>query len=298
MTGIESATVDAPPEPDRLGFVRAASTSGFHKIAYADWGPPDSESVVVCVHGLTRQGRDFDFLARHLADAGHRVVCPDLVGRGRSEWLPNSIEYVFPQYCADMSTVLAAIGADKVSWVGSSLGGLIGIVLAGLARSPISRLIVNDIGPQVPYLAGMRVASLLNTLRPEFRTMEEAEHSFRTAFATYGDLADEHWRHITRHSVSWDEHRERFVLRFDPKIVPSFQMFLYYQMTLWGYWEKIEGPIMCIRGCESDFLPPFLFHDMQRRTRDLQVLEVEGVGHMPMLMSAAEIDAIGSFLGR
>lgn len=288
----------ALPRPDRLGYVRSVSTSGFHKVAYADWGPEDAEDIVVCVHGLTRQGRDFDYLAADLARSGWRVLCPDLPGRGRSDWLPNTFDYVFPQYCADLSTLLAKAGAQTISWVGSSLGGLIGLVLAGMPNSPITRLVVNDIGPEVPFFAGFRIAALLNGLRLDFASLDEAESHFRQAFPTYGRLSDAKWRHIAEHSVALDERTGRYRALLDPKIVPAFQAGLYYQMSLWRYWDDAPAKLMCVRGRESDFLTPSVLAEMKRRRPDVQVLDIDGVGHMPMLMSREEIAAIGSFLQR
>src|SRR5258705_4076508 len=128
------------PEPDRNGSIRGLSLSGFHELAYVDWGPSEAEIPVVCIHGLSRQGRDFDHLASDLAATGRRVVCPDLVGRGRSGRLRLADEYALPQYCADINALIAHLGAKQVDLVGTSLGGLIGIVLAGLPGTPIRRL--------------------------------------------------------------------------------------------------------------------------------------------------------------
>lgn len=286
------------PEPDRHGSIRAVSMSGFHTIAFTDWGPLEAESTVVCVHGLTRQGRDFDHLAAALAKSGHRVVCPDLVGRGRSGSLPNAFDYVFPQYCADLVTLMATLGNKPVSWVGSSLGGLIGIVLAGLSRSPITRLVVNDIGPDVPALAAARVGLLLRRMPRSFATLAEADAYFRDAYAGYGQLAEEHWSQIARHSVTWDSEQERFVLLFDPKVAIAFQWCWAYQSTLWDYWRKIKIPILSLRGVASDFLPDHLLDLMRNRAPQLLVHEVQGVGHMPMLMDEAQIDVVAAFLKR
>ena len=138
-------------EPDRKGSIRGLSLTGFHNLAYVDWGPKEDDVPVICVHGLSRQGRDFDYLASDLARSGRRVVCPDLVGRGRSGRLRDPNEYALPQYCADMNALVAHLGAKEVDWVGTSLGGLIGIVLAGLPGTPIRRLVVNDIAPYLPW---------------------------------------------------------------------------------------------------------------------------------------------------
>src|SRR3954452_6632278 len=150
--GAASASARAP-EPDRYGIACGLSTAGFHRIAYTDWGPLKEEAAVLCLHGLTRQGRDFDYLAAVLARHGRRVVCPDLPGRGRSDRLPSAFHYVFPQHCADAAVMVGATASVQVDWVGTSIGGLIGIVLAGVPGSPIRRLVINDIGPSVPAAA-------------------------------------------------------------------------------------------------------------------------------------------------
>ena len=133
------------------------SRQHFHRIAYTEWGDPSAERVVVCVHGLSRQGRDFDFLAQALATQGYRVVCPDLVGRGRSGRLADPDDYALPQYAVDMTMLIARLGAREVDWIGTSLGGLTGMVLAGMPQSPIRRLVINDIGPYLPWAALRRI---------------------------------------------------------------------------------------------------------------------------------------------
>ena len=129
--------------------VQCISPAGLHRMAYTEWGEPDNPKVLVCVHGLTRSGRDFDFLAERLAGE-YRVVCPDVVGRGRSDWLKNKALYGVPQYAADMVTLLARLNVDSVHWLGTSMGGLIGMALAAQENTPIARLVLNDVGRRSP----------------------------------------------------------------------------------------------------------------------------------------------------
>lgn len=166
-------------EPDRTGSFFGLSMSGFHPVAYTDWGAANTRIPVVCVHGLSRQGRDFDYLAAHLAGAGRRVVCPDLVGRGQSGRLRDPNEYALPQYCADMNALIAALDAGQVDWVGTSLGGLIGIVLAGLPGNPIRRLVINDIAPYLPWAGLARIGSYISAMPVDFHDLGEAEAYFR-----------------------------------------------------------------------------------------------------------------------
>ena len=274
---------------------RGLSLSGFHEIAYTDWGPEDSKSTVICVHGLTRQGRDFDVLAAALAAQGHRVLCPDLPGRGESQWLRHTMDYVFPQYCADMNALMSGL-SGRISWVGTSLGGLIGIVLAGQEGSPIVRLALNDIGPDVSFAAAGRISLRCARMPSSFATFDEAEAGYRKAFRTCGPMTDAQWRDFVGNSLKFDESQNRFVSRMDPKVETAFNWFWYYQIPIWTYFNKIKGEILSIRGETSDFVPPELVRHMRRVKPDLATLEVAGVGHMPMLMSDPEISALTSFL--
>jgi pimeloyl-ACP methyl ester carboxylesterase len=188
----------------RLRSLLGLSLGGFHRIAYWEWGREDAERTVICVHGLTRQGRDFDLLARTLARRGCRVVCPDLVGRGRSDWLRDPEGYMLLQYGADMNALLARLDVEEVDWVGTSLGGLIGMILAAQPGTPIRRLVINDIGPFIPGSALRRLGTYLNGPQPAFPDLAAAEVWFRETLAPYGELADEHWRHLVEHSLRHD----------------------------------------------------------------------------------------------
>jgi pimeloyl-ACP methyl ester carboxylesterase len=282
--------------PDRFGSVNCLSPNGFHLVAYTDWGPMQAEEVVVCVHGLTRQGRDFDPLAARLADAGYRVICPDLVGRGQSDWLENSLNYVFPQYCADMTSLLAMIGKKIVHWIGTSLGGLIGIVLAGVPRSPIATLTVNDIGPEVALQASTRVAMRLVSDRWSFDSFEDVFENVRKVYKGCGPLTDEQWLHMARHSVRRDADTERFISLTDPKIATAFLWLWYYSMSLWKYWDELELPVLAVHGDRSDFVTPDLLAKMKRSMPTLSTFKIADTGHMPMLMSGPETDTVLSFL--
>jgi pimeloyl-ACP methyl ester carboxylesterase len=291
---LRKAKVDG--EPDRTGTILGLSTSGFHSVAYTDGGPANTRVPIVCVHGVTRQGRDFDYLAAHLAAAGRRVVCPDLVGRGQSGKLLNPNEYALPQYCADMNALIAALGAKEVDWVGTSLGGLVGIVLAGLPGNPIRRLVINDIGPYLPWAGLARIGSYVTTIPADFHDLGEAEAYFREVLAPFGTLTDEHWCHITRHSVAWHASRERYVMLFDPQIVRAFRNPWHYSLDLWKYWTGIKVPILVLRGVKSDMLPPELALEMVRRNPRTRVHEIEGCGHAPPLMSLEQIKPVADFL--
>jgi pimeloyl-ACP methyl ester carboxylesterase len=282
--------------PARTGTILGLSLSGFHSIAYVDWGPLNDGVPVVCVHGLSRQGRDFDYLAAELAETGRRVVCPDLVGRGRSGRLQNSDEYALPQYCADLNALIARLGTEAIDYVGTSLGGLIGMVLAGLPGNSIRRVVINDIGPFLPWTGLARIGSYLSSMPVEFRDLGEAEGYFREVLAPFGDLADEHWAHVTSHSVAWHASRERYIMLCDPQIVRAFRNPWHYSLDLWKYWTAIRVPILVVRGDDSDLLPMDLAIQMTRRNPLAKVCSVDGCGHAPTLMNPEQIALVSEFL--
>jgi pimeloyl-ACP methyl ester carboxylesterase len=283
-------------DPHRQGFIRGLSMTGFHRIAYVDWGPQEAEVPIVCVHGLSRQGRDFDYLAADLASLGRRVVCPDLAGRGRSGRLRDPSEYALPQYCADMNALIAHLGAGQVDWVGTSLGGLIGIILAGMPGTPIRRLVINDIGPYLPWSGLARIGSYVSSAPSDFASLEEAESYLREVLAPFGALSDEHWAHLARYSVSWHEERKRFIMLCDREIVRAFRNPWHYSLDLWKYWTAIKLPILVIRGVQSDLLTADLARTMERRSLFAKIHEIEGCGHAPPLMSADQINVVRDFL--
>ena len=168
--------------------VQCLSPGGLHRMAYVEWGDPANPRVLVCVHGLTRNARDFDVLAQALS--GHyRVVCPDVVGRGRSNWLRIKDHYQLPQYVSDMVTLIARLGVDEVHWVGTSLGGMVGMALAAQEDTPIARLVLNDIGPVLTAAAVKRIGEYVG-LMPQFASFAEAEQYVRLVSATFGRLTD------------------------------------------------------------------------------------------------------------
>ncbi len=175
-------------------------------MAYREFGAPDAARVVICVHGLTRNGRDFDTLASALAGtgagtgAGCRVVCPDVVGRGESGWLANPAGYGFPQYLADMTVLLARLEAEAIDWVGTSMGGLIGMMMAAQPGTPIRRLVLNDVGPFLPKAALARIGTYVGH-DPHFADLDAAEAYVRDVHSGFGALSDREWRHLTETNV-------------------------------------------------------------------------------------------------
>jgi pimeloyl-ACP methyl ester carboxylesterase len=281
-------TEDMPMEP-RTRRVRYLLADGFHDMAYVERGSHGSP-VVVCVHGLTRQGRDFDRLADHLAPH-FRVICPDLPGRGQSDWLSDPNLYQPQAYVAALSHLLAVI-AEPVLWVGTSLGGICGMVLAAQPGTPIVRMVLNDIGPFIPAAAISRIQE--NTRPPpEFADLRALEAHIRTVYASFGVPDEEGWAEMARHSARALPNGA-VTLHYDPAIAASFRAREPADVNLMDFWRKIEVPLLTIRGEHSDSLLPETLAEMERSGSARLI--VPGVGHAPALMDEKTIAAIGTFL--
>lgn len=257
------------------------STGGFHRVAYTEWGDEREERVAVCVHGLTRNSRDFDELARALQKQ-RRVACPDIAGRGRSDWLTDKSQYTFITYCADMTALLARLRGKSVDWIGTSMGGQIGMILAAQPNTPIRRLVLNDIGPFVPKEAPRRLLSYVGKLPPPFESIAAAERYIREIYAPFGALSNAQWAHITRHSLREIE-GGRYVLAYDPGIVEPLKDMQRTDFHIWPLWDRIRCPVLVLRGAESDVLLKKTAEEMQRRGPPVELVEIEGVGHAPPL---------------
>lgn len=284
-------------EEPRLSYVRALSMTGFHRIAVWEWGVRNPSTVpVMCVHGLTRQARDFDMLARHLARAGRNVICPDIVGRGHSDWLSDPSHYNLAQYAADMNTVLAWHGGDAFDWVGTSLGGLIGMVLAAHPGAPIRRMLLNDVGPYIAARALRRIGAYMSSTLPIFATLEAAEQHVRGILAPFGDLTDPQWRHLAVHSFRRTPDGLAWVSRHDPAICRSYRQWQFVSVDMWSTWNRIHCPTLVLRGADSDFLPPNVVSRMRTSGPRAMALEFAGCGHTPALMDARQIEPVTEFL--
>lgn len=281
-------------EPTRSGQVSCLSGSGFHRMAYYEWGAADAARTVVCVHGLTRNGRDFDTLAAALADAGYRVVCPDVAGRGASDWLSAPADYGFPQYLADMTALIARLDVAWVDWIGTSMGGLIGMMLAARPETPLRRLVINDVGPFIPKAALERIGTTLGT-DPVFADMNAAEAHLRTIHAPFGALTDAQWRHLTEHSLRPVE--GGFKLRYDPMIGEAVREEPPGDVDLWPVWDAIGCPTLVLRGARSDLLLAETAEEMRGRGPGADVVAIPGCGHAPALMDERQIGIVSNWLG-
>jgi pimeloyl-ACP methyl ester carboxylesterase len=287
-------TTRAAIEP-RFGEVLCGSRSGLHKVAYVEWGDPAAERVALCVHGLTRQGRDFDPLAVALVQRGYRVVCPDLVGRGRSGWLGDPQDYGLPQYVSDMITVLARIGAAQVDWIGTSLGGLTGISTAAMDLAPIRRMVINDVGPFLPWQALGRIATYVRKMPKSLPNWHAAEAYFREVLAPYGNLGDAEWLHLTKYSLSHDPDG-RYRLLVDPAISNAMRPMMFYNVSMWQQWDAIRCPVLVLRGEHSDLLSRETAHEMTMRGPRAKLVEFAACGHAPALMDYRQVGTVVHWL--
>ena len=279
------------PEPRRRS-LQCASPRGLHRVAYLEWGHPDNRDVLVCVHGLTRTARDFDDLARALCGRW-RVVCPDVAGRGDSDRLPDPMLYGLPQYVSDMVTLIARLDVETVSWVGTSMGGLIGMALAAQSGSPVRRLVLNDVGAVITHASLERIAAYVGKA-PVFTNVEEAERYMREIAAPFGPHSDAQWRHLTE---TWLRKNADGTWRpsYDPRIgepglVPEKDL------ELWGFYDAVRCPTLLVRGESSDLLTRDTAGEMTRRGPKAKLVEIRGVGHAPTLMHADQIAIVRDFL--
>jgi pimeloyl-ACP methyl ester carboxylesterase len=278
----------------RLLSVQCTNPKGLHRMAYVEWGDPRNPRVLVCVHGLTRSGRDFDFLAQRLS-THYRVVCPDVVGRGRSDWLPDASGYGVPQYVGDMVTLIARLGVERVHWVGTSMGGLIGMALAALPDTPIERMVLNDVGPVITNASLRRIAEYVGKA-PKFSSLDEAERYIRVVSAPFGSFTDAQWRHLTVH-VTRAHADGGFEMGYDPDIAKPMQAMLFLgDIELWNLYDAIRCPTLCVRGADSDLLTHDTLEQMAQRGPRALTHEVAGVGHAPMFMDAAQTEPVERFL--
>ena len=279
---------------NRQHIVQCLSPSGLHRMSYYEWGARDNPRVLVCVHGLTRNARDFDALAQALS--GHyRVICPDVVGRGQSGWLRDPSGYAIAQYVADMVTLIARLNVDTVHWLGTSMGGLIGMALAAQPGTPIRRLVLNDVGPLITVESLQRIASYVG-LAPDWPTMEAAIAYVKLVSAPFGPLSEAQWYDLTESSVmQCSDGRWRF--RYDPKIAEPFKAaFVDQDINLWPVYQAISCPTLVIRGAESDLLTRETWQTMADCGPQAKLAEIAGVGHAPMFQSEEQIDIVRDFL--
>ncbi|MBX2807643.1 MAG: alpha/beta hydrolase [Cellvibrionaceae bacterium] len=270
------------------------STEGFHRLYYRQWGSADSEHTIVCVHGLTRISHDFDVLAKKLSKK-YRIVCPDIAGRGNSDWFGNRETYNIAQYCSDINSLIAHLRVDKIHFIGTSMGGIVGMILSAMAHTPIESLILNDVGPDIKRRELQNMGKYVGNA-PIFETKQALYAYFKETYAGSCSLLNERqWKSVAKYSSFKTNGGYR--MHYDPKIGEAFRKnYSFFNFDLWKYWHEIECPVMIIRGAESSFLEQDIAEKMSATLDDARLVEIEGAGHAPPLRTEKEVKIIGSFL--
>jgi len=293
-----------------LNYVPCPDAAGGHRMAYWQWGQASAPHLVVCGHGLARQGRDFDTLARELvarADGPIRVVCPDVVGRGRSDWLKDPMGYQIPTYVGDMLVLLAELHQQApigtLDWVGTSMGGLIGLVLAGQLELPmpvpVRRLVLNDVGPVIEWRALQRISEYVGHVG-HFDSVQQAADAMWAISASFGPHTPEQWLALSQAMVR-PSPQGGFTLHYDPAIAVPFRTVTQDsaqqgQAALWQLYDAVSCETLLLRGALSDLLSRQTAEAMTGRGPKARLVEIEGVGHAPTLIAQEQIDVVASFL--
>ena len=274
-------------------------------MAYWQWGEPSADHVIICAHGLSRQGRDFDVLAQALCDAEPgklRVVCPDVVGRGKSDWLQDTMGYQIPQYAADMIALIAQLQPKTLDWVGTSMGGLIGMVVAGQPNlplpAPVRKLILNDVGPALEWSAIQRIGLYLGKAG-QFDSVQQAADAMWAISSSFGPHTNAQWLALSQAMLK--PSGTKFVLHYDPAISIPFasateESTKQGEAMLWALYDNIKAQTLITRGAESDLLSVATAHAMTQRGPKAQLVEFVGVGHAPTFVAADQVKAAVDFL--
>jgi pimeloyl-ACP methyl ester carboxylesterase len=280
-----------------------------HRMAYWQWGDPQASHTVVCVHGLSRQGRDFDVLAQALVARSKtplRVVCPDVVGRGKSDFLADPQGYQLPTYVADMLQLLAQLKPATLDWVGTSMGGLIGMLLCAYAPSvgaSVRRLVLNDVGPVIQWQALQRIGQYLGK-SGQFATVQQAADAMWAVSSSFGPHTPEQWLALSQpmlKPVPSAQGGTAFALHYDPAIALPFgstteQQAKEGEALLWQAYEAITAQTLLLRGAQSDLLSVATAQEMTERGPKAQLVEFAGVGHAPTLVAPDQVDAVAQFV--
>ena len=277
--------------PPKTPVYQFLDLNGF-ALASIDRGDAGSQPPVICVHGLTRNARDFDYLGEALS-SHRRIIAIDVAGRGRSALLPDTSLYQPPVYAQQILAAIDLWGFKQVDWIGTSMGGLIGMGIMMARPGLIRRLVLNDVGPFLPKSALGRIASNVGR-KPHFADIEAAEAFYRTYAASFGLKSDEHWRHFAEISVAPAE-GGGFRPAYDPRIADAFAVGYPDDVAIWPIWETVTCPTLVLRGADSDILLRSTALGMASAPT-VSLVEFPGVGHAPALFDKAQIDVVGNWL--
>ena len=303
----------------RLHAVTCTSPAGLHRMAYSEWGDPECDEIILCVHGLTRTGRDFDSLASELSTR-YRVICPDVVGRGLSDWLVNPTFYSLPQYVSDMVTLIARVQPKRLHWIGTSMGGLIGLIYAGAyaqlqlknamhtpaqrhtslpdAYFPLDSLLLNDVGPHIEPVSLARIGQYVGEA-VSFDCFDDAVAYIQATCASFGPHTTDQWNDLTRHV--YIEQSGRWIKHYDLAIASAFnhvspEIVAHAETMLWAAFASLNIPVQIMRGQQSDLLSEQTCHKMLEIQPHARLSQIQGVGHAPTLMDHDQISIVTDFL--
>ena len=275
----------------RLGSVTCENHTGSHQMVYREWGDKENARVLICVHGLTRNSMDFYDLAESLSES-YRVICPDIVGRGQSDWLPEGTPYELGQYIKDLNSIIAKLQLSKVDWLGTSMGGILGMIMASVPDTPIKRLVLNDVGCYVKAEALQRIQGYIGVT--EYKDIQEVETAVRNSFLSYADLTDEQWLRLAECSVR--EISGGFTQHYDPEIVKAFSAGVLSDIDLTPWFSAIKIPMMLIYGGESDIVSEEVLKESLNLQPSMNCVRVPNAPHAPALMEPDQINAIKRWL--
>lgn len=294
--------MDKTTDVAQIKYVQCLSPGGLHRMAYKEWGAPNNPHILVCVHGITRVSDDFDVLAKALS-SDYRVICPDIVGRGRSDKLTLPQHYQITQYIADIVTLIARVTHthdEPIHYLGTSMGGMIGMGLASLPYSPIQKLILNDISPMIPFTAINRIAAYIGE-DISFPTFFEAQSYIRNLSSTFGEHTELEWDKFCRDVLrqhpdgTWRRHHDIHIAQpFKEVMRPELMQTL--QNKAWQAYDAITCQTLLLRGKDSDVLMPEVAIDMTQRGPHAKLVTFDDVGHAPTLLHQDQIDVVKTFL--
>lgn len=263
-------------------------------LAYTEWGDSANPRVLVCIHSLSRQSRDFDFLAQRL-QSHYRVICPDVAGRGASDWLHDKLGYNLVNYALHIVHLLQELKIQRVDWVGSSLGGMIGFVVNSIQPGLIQKLVLNDVGPLLPQVALQRIGAYVG-LDPRFASPGEALEFFKKNFTPMNIQNETHWQHLLTHSLRPAENGT-FRLHYDPGIAEPFKLIADKgDLELWSLWEDVKCPVLVLHGLKSDILTSAIVQKMKNTHQRTESVEYPDIGHLPSLMEDGQITTVEQWL--
>lgn len=271
-------------------YVQCADGDSTHRMAYHAWGDPKNSKVLLCVHGLTRRGSDFKTLAEAMCE-DYYVVCPDVVGRGDSDRLSNPMQYAVPQYVADIAQLVKTLGVSQVDWLGTSMGGLIGMVYAAMPNSPIRKMLINDVGPKIEADAIKRLGSYVG--QPfSFASRADALDRLNAICATFGQHTPDEWE--TYNGPMLIERNGQWIMHYDPNIAVPFAsvnpvMAKAGEMAMWHAFKQIHIPILIVRGAQSDLLSADTVAQMCKVNPYARSIEIANVGHAPAFVKKEQI---------